>query len=670
MSDRAGERPGGRARSRRWLLVTIALGVGVPRQPAARVPRRSTSAPTATPTAASTYLLTGLHGAPRHGRHLRDGPAVRAARAQPRPRIAWRRGRVASRCSGTSSTSSGCSCSRRSGSSSEVARWPSRPSRRRSSASLSFGAVGGSAAPAAAAAGRRRRRSTLAQCAACHGADGTGVEDRGPALTDEGAAAADFVLRTGRMPMAAPAHGGRAGPTRFTEEQIVALVDHVGAFGDGPAIPDVDPTRGDLAGGARLYQLNCAACHVASGRGRRDRRRAQRARPDGGDADRDRRGDPRRSRRDAGVRRPSATRTSTTSRPTSCNCRASDTTAPDDFGGAGPVAEGLAAWLLALLPLDRPDPLDRHAPTRAATRRSTRRRRHRDRAHRASSPAQRPGLPSGRRLVRRSPSPAASPRRSATAPTTPATCSGSASPRRCSASGSGSCAGPSTSTSTSTRCRSASRSSSTPAATAELHEELRRPARCSAGASCSLGLLGVSFVSLVVGFVGPIGSLGPKPRGERARTAWRAGSRLVTLDGTPIELAGTDVRPARHGVPRGPHRRGRLPGRAAAHAARAADAAHDRRRRPRGLGRLLQDLHPRRLLGRPVRRRQPAARHAAPARVPVPPVGVRSGRRRPAGRRPGDAVAAAAALDVDADGFLVAKAPFDRVVGPLAWNEA
>ena len=27
------------------------------------------------------------------------------------------------------------------------------------------------------------------------------------------------------------------------------------------------------------------------------------------------------------------------------------TTAPDDFGGAGPVAEGLAAWLLALLPL-------------------------------------------------------------------------------------------------------------------------------------------------------------------------------------------------------------------------------------------------------------------------------------------------------------------------------
>ena len=28
-----------------------------------------------------------------------------------------------------------------------------------------------------------------------------------------------------------------------------------------------------------------------------------------------------------------------------------NTTAPEDFGGVGPVAEGLAAWLLALLPI-------------------------------------------------------------------------------------------------------------------------------------------------------------------------------------------------------------------------------------------------------------------------------------------------------------------------------
>ena len=87
------------------------------------------------------------------------------------------------------------------------------------------------------------------QCAACHATDGTGVEDRGPPLTDEGRASVDFVLRTGRMPLAAPGMQAKPGPTRYTEEQIVALVDYAGAFGDGPDIPDVDPARGDLANG-------------------------------------------------------------------------------------------------------------------------------------------------------------------------------------------------------------------------------------------------------------------------------------------------------------------------------------------------------------------------------------------------------------------------------------
>ena len=44
---------------------------------------------------------------------------------------------------------------------------------------------------------------------------------------------------------------------------------------------------------------------------------------------------------------------------------------------------------------------------------------------------------------------------------------------------------------------------------------------------------------------------------------------------------------------------------------------------------------------------------------------------RRAGRRPGaPARCRSCALAVDADGFLVAEAPFDRVVGPVAWNEA
>ena len=118
----------------------------------------------------------------------------------------------------------------------------------------------------------------LSQCASCHGADGEGVEQRGPSLLVEGRAAVDFVLRTGRMPMAIPTMEAFRGPVRYTEEEIVALVDYAGAFGDGPDIPVVDVDAGDVARGGELFRLNCAACHVASRRRRGDRRRPRGAR--------------------------------------------------------------------------------------------------------------------------------------------------------------------------------------------------------------------------------------------------------------------------------------------------------------------------------------------------------------------------------------------------------
>jgi ubiquinol-cytochrome c reductase iron-sulfur subunit len=54
------------------------------------------------------------------------------------------------------------------------------------------------------------------------------------------------------------------------------------------------------------------------------------------------------------------------------------------------------------------------------------------------------------------------------------------------------------------------------------------------------GLASASTLALIVGFFGPIGSLGPRPRGGRGSTAWGAGVRLVTIDGRPVP-AGTDV---------------------------------------------------------------------------------------------------------------------------------
>ena len=189
-----------------------------------------------------------------------------------------------------------------------------------------------------------------AHCSSCHGVDGTGVDDRGPTLEVEGTAATDFVLRTGRMPLAAPEMQATSGPVRFSEEEILALVAHVDTLGDGPAIPNVDTAAGDVSNGGELYRLNCAACHVASGSGA----------PIGGN---------RRAPNlvsatptevgEAVLVGPGSMPVFGSFSPQEINDVAAyiehlgeeNTTGSSSFGGAGPVAEGLAAWLLALVPL-------------------------------------------------------------------------------------------------------------------------------------------------------------------------------------------------------------------------------------------------------------------------------------------------------------------------------
>lgn len=117
--------------------------------------------------------------------------------------------------------------------------------------------------PATVAAGEQLY---LTACVSCHGVGGQGTADY-PSLVGVGAASADFYLRTGRMPLAAPAPQAPSKPPAYTDEQIIQLVAYVASLGDGPPIPDVRPERGDLAEGARLYLSNCAACHNATGIG-------------------------------------------------------------------------------------------------------------------------------------------------------------------------------------------------------------------------------------------------------------------------------------------------------------------------------------------------------------------------------------------------------------------
>ncbi len=103
-------------------------------------------------------------------------------------------------------------------------------------------------------------------CISCHDADGSGTVD-GPDIREVGELGADFMLRTGRMPLAKPGPQAPIKPPAYTDSEIEALVTYVGSFGDGPAIPDVDLSSADTVEGGELYRANCQACHNASGIG-------------------------------------------------------------------------------------------------------------------------------------------------------------------------------------------------------------------------------------------------------------------------------------------------------------------------------------------------------------------------------------------------------------------
>jgi ubiquinol-cytochrome c reductase cytochrome c subunit len=106
----------------------------------------------------------------------------------------------------------------------------------------------------------------LHSCASCHGPQGAGTLD-GPDIRNAGAALVDFVLRTGRMPLAAPNLQMQRGTPLFSDADRAALTAFVASLGSGPAIPNVDTQGADVANGRSLYVANCAACHGPAGGG-------------------------------------------------------------------------------------------------------------------------------------------------------------------------------------------------------------------------------------------------------------------------------------------------------------------------------------------------------------------------------------------------------------------
>jgi ubiquinol-cytochrome c reductase iron-sulfur subunit len=204
----------------------------------------------------------------------------------------------------------------------------------------------------------------------------------------------------------------------------------------------------------------------------------------------------------------------------------------------------------------------------------------------------------------------------------------------------------------------------------QLRDEIEASTQTVGRRPLLLGLLGGAFVSMIVGFVGPIGSLGPKPRGERQRTSWRAGARLVTSDGSPIEVERTTfdqlvtVWPEGHvgtddsqvvllRMPPGVLTSRTVDGGAVlgwvayskicTHAGCSVGLFGIDNRQPDTLRQLVCPCH------------QSVFDPVDGAR----PVGGPATRSLPQLR-----------LAVDGQGFLVAEGDFDRVVGPVAWDEA
>ena len=109
----------------------------------------------------------------------------------------------------------------------------------------------------------------LEGCSSCHGLAAQGGSD-GPSLLGVGAAAVDFQVGTGRMPLAAPGIQAMPSMPSYNEEETAALAAFIATLGVGPAIPTqemLDTSDTELALGGELFRTNCAQCHGAAGTG-------------------------------------------------------------------------------------------------------------------------------------------------------------------------------------------------------------------------------------------------------------------------------------------------------------------------------------------------------------------------------------------------------------------
>lgn len=116
------------------------------------------------------------------------------------------------------------------------------------------------------------RQLFLVGCSSCHGENGEGIVTKrgtqyGPPLAGVGAAAVDFQVGTGRMPMARPGAQAEKKKVLYSPDEISALAAYVASLAPGPAVPEkekYDPTGVDnesIVEGGEFFRTNCTACH-------------------------------------------------------------------------------------------------------------------------------------------------------------------------------------------------------------------------------------------------------------------------------------------------------------------------------------------------------------------------------------------------------------------------
>ena len=127
------------------------------------------------------------------------------------------------------------------------------------------------------------RELFLVGCSSCHGQNAEGLatvregQVKGPSLVGVGAAAVDFQVGTGRMPMARPEQQAPRKGVVYNKEEIAAMAAYVASLAPGPAIPSEEDYSLEglseeereeaIVRGGQIFLTNCTACHNFNGSG-------------------------------------------------------------------------------------------------------------------------------------------------------------------------------------------------------------------------------------------------------------------------------------------------------------------------------------------------------------------------------------------------------------------